>query len=79
MSIVIVDPLTSQKLVRVQCPVELCDKSGILLGHFIPSPDPRTQYQLDPQASDEELDRREREEGGSQLSEILADLQRRAK
>ena len=79
MRIVIVDSHTCEKLVSVQSPVELCDDSGILSGHFIPSPDPRTQFQLDPQISEEELDRREREGGGRGLSEILADFERRAK
>ena len=78
MTRVIVDPLTCAKLINVQNPLELCDDSGHLLGRFIPALDPSRQGVLEPGISDEELDRREREEGGRSLAEILADLERRA-
>ena len=77
MTKVIVDPSTSAKLVDLQGPLELCDESGQILEQFIPAIDPSRQGALDPGISDEELDRREREEGGRPLVAILADLERR--
>ncbi|HEY2249813.1 MAG TPA: hypothetical protein VGH74_02085 [Planctomycetaceae bacterium] len=78
MTRVTVDALTCAKLINIQNPLELCDDSGHLLGRFIPILDPSLQGMLDPGVSEEELDRREREEGGRSLAEILAELERRA-
>jgi hypothetical protein len=78
MTKVIVDPLTSAKLINVQGLLELCDESGKVLGRFIPAVDPSLYEMLDPGVSEEELDRREREGGGRSLREILADLENRA-
>lgn len=78
MTRVIVDPLTRAKLINVRNPLELCDESGHLLGRFIPAMHAAEQDLLESGISEEELDRREREEGGRSLAEILADLERRA-
>jgi len=78
MTKVVVDPATRAKLLDARNPMELCDDSGHVLGHFIPIAADSTQLSLDPQVSDEELDRREREGGGRSLREILADLEKRA-
>ena len=78
MTKLIVDSATVAKLAEARNPLELCDDSGHILGHFIPVVDGSGISPLDPQISEEELDRREREGGGRALAEILADLERRA-
>jgi hypothetical protein len=78
MTRIIVDPATRAKLADARDPLELCDDSGHLSGHFIPLPDADERSLMEPQVSDEELDRRVREEGGRSLEEILADLEKRA-
>ena len=72
---VVVNPETESKLVGVRHVTEVCDASGRVLGHFVPKVEAEV---LDPGVSDEELDRREREESGRPLADILADLRKRA-
>ncbi|HEY3967922.1 MAG TPA: hypothetical protein VGM05_25390 [Planctomycetaceae bacterium] len=78
MTKVIVDPTTGAKLALARDPLELCDDSGHVFGHFIPLPEGNGQSLMEPQVSDEELDRRAREGGGRTLDEILADLGKKA-
>ena len=78
MTKLIVDSATGAKLAGARKPLELCDDSGHVLGHFIPAADESRFSPLDPQISEEELDRREREGGGRALADILADLEKRA-
>jgi hypothetical protein len=53
-----------------QC-IELCDEAGQTIGFFTPATDPAL---LDPQISEEELDRREREDRTYSSSEVRARL-----
>ncbi len=76
MTRVIVDPATRAKLADAHDPLEICDDSGKVSGHFIPLPDASRGESAGPQVAEEELDRRERAGGGRGLAEILADLAR---
>jgi hypothetical protein len=62
---VVVDAVLRKKLLTITEPVELCDESGKVLGHFLPTIDlsvdeiDLSEFALDrPLASDEELERR---------------------
>ena len=50
------------------------DEAGRLLGYFVPTEDKGTYAEVDSQVSDAELDRREAEEVGRPLADILRDL-----
>lgn len=77
MNRLVVDPATLAGLRDVRQTLELCDDSGRVVGHFIPTVD-RSQYsELEPQISEDELDRRERIRGGRSLAEILTALEKR--
>lgn len=73
----VVDASFQAKLQNLKEQVELCDEQGRVLGRFLPFADLASYTDLEPQVSEEELDRREREEGGRSLAEILADLEKR--
>jgi hypothetical protein len=77
MTVVIVDAGLRQKLPDLSQPLELRDEAGRLLGRYTPvgglEPSKR-----EPQISEEEIQRRERREGGRPLGAILADLERRS-
>jgi hypothetical protein len=53
---------------------ELCDPSGNVLGHFLPSPDQALYQSVKVPFTDAELDSFEREPGGRALGDILKDL-----
>jgi len=74
MTHVILDPTMVQQLRQAQAALKLVDADGNVIGHFIPEDSPPTE----PYISEEELDRRELEEGGKRLADILADLEKRA-
>ena len=74
MTRIVVDPATQSQLANARKTLEICDNRGHVLGHFIPILDSR----MEPQVSEEELDRRERAGGGRPLADILADLEKRA-
>lgn len=57
----IVDANLPGKLINLIQPVELCDPDGGVLGKFFPSLDP-SEYNLEPQITREELQRRKRED-----------------
>ena len=57
--------------------VDLCDEHGNVVGQFTPQLDPEEWESLEPQLSEEEIQRRLQEGGGRTLSEILADLEKR--
>jgi hypothetical protein len=62
------------KLRGSESPLELCDETGRVVGHFIPVQD-RTIYRgVESPASDDELDRRSRDESGRPLADLLRDL-----
>lgn len=74
MTKLIVDDAMSAKLNTVQDQVEICDRKGRTLGHFLPEVLYR-QMRADIEISDEELDRRRREPARP-LAEIWKSLGR---
>lgn len=78
MNRVVVDPATLAKLRDVWETLDLCDDNGQVVGRFIPMVDRTKCADLEPQISEEELDRRERVGGGRPLVDILKDLERRS-
>jgi hypothetical protein len=76
MNRVVVDPATLAKLRGARQTLDLCDDRGQVVGRFIPAVDPFEGADLQPQVSEEELDRRERVGGGRPLADILADLEK---
>ena len=77
MTKVIVDQAVCALLAPLKESVDLCDARGQVLGQFTPAASRLVADPMQPQVSEEELDRREREAGGRPLSEILADLEKR--
>ena len=74
---VTVDQAFCAKLGGLDLPVELCDEQGRVVGHFIPEQNRSAYEGTEPPISDEELERRFREESGRPLSDILHDLEGR--
>jgi hypothetical protein len=58
MTRIVVDEALLSRLHNLAEPLELCDASGRVLGRFVPEFDPAEYEGLEPQISDEELDRR---------------------
>lgn len=75
---IIVDSEMLSRLGHLHTPAELHDESGRLLAYLTPVVDASVYATADPGISEEELDRRETEEGDRSLSEIWADLEKRA-
>ena len=73
-----VDNETLSRLGDLNQPAELHDESGRLLAYLTPVVDRSVYATADPGISEEELDRREAEEGGRPLKEIWADLEKQA-
>jgi hypothetical protein len=78
MNRVVVDPVTLAKLRDAWETLDLCDTDGQIVGRFIPIVDRSHGADLEPQISEEELDRRQREGGGRPLADILKDLEKRS-
>jgi hypothetical protein len=78
MTRVIVGPDVWASLAALKGPTQLCDEAGRVVGYFTPAADKSLYEKVQPQISDEELQRRRQEKGGRTLSEILADLEKRA-
>ena len=78
MTKLMVDETLPAQLTGREFPAELCDASGRVIGAFIPVALRCVYEDLEPQVSEEELERRSREEGGRSLAEILADLEKNA-
>jgi hypothetical protein len=72
---IVVDNEMSEKLRTTAETVLVCDETGRILGQLVR--DSSVPEDLDPDISEEELDRRERAGGGRPLSEILRDLESR--
>ena len=75
----VVDATLHEKLQQAADALELVSPDGRTLGYFMPAE--LSAEWLQPTISEEELDRREkevREKGGRTLSEIMADLEKRA-
>jgi hypothetical protein len=78
MSSIVVDPATVTRLSDVYHTVALTDSNGRVLGQFIPAIDPAKRQAMEPDISEEELERRFRQGGGRPLKDILSDLEKRA-
>ena len=78
MTRVTVGPDVWATLAGIKVPTQLCDEAGRVLGYFTPAADKSLYEKVQPQISDEELQRRRQEKGGRTLSEILSDLEKRA-
>ena len=75
MTRVTLDNETVARLHNLQENLEVCDQTGRLLGYFVPTGDKAMYAQVDGQVSEAELDRREADEGGRPLADILRDLE----
>ena len=73
---VIVDNSLRTQLDAYDAPVQLCDESGRLIGHFVPVQVPSKQEPAVDQCpyTKEELSRMQQETGGRALSEIWNSL-----
>lgn len=77
MTRVIVDEMLRNKLLNFSHPLELCDETGRVLGRVIPTVDLSQYEPLEPQVSEEELDRREQaNEKRYTTAEVLAYLEK---
>jgi hypothetical protein len=77
MTQVIVDEALRAKLLDLTRPLELCDSSGRVLGRFLPVLDPALYEGLEPQISEEEIQRRKQNKGKtSSTAEVLARLEK---
>jgi hypothetical protein len=77
MSSIVVDSATREKLSNVFNTVELRDESGTILGYFSPKIDPTQWEPLEPQISEEELERRRNsKEKRYTTAEVLAHLEK---
>jgi hypothetical protein len=74
---VTIDETFLSKLGGLDSPLELCDKTGRVVGHFIPQQDRSLYEGVECPVSDEELERRFREDSGRPLEDILHDLEGR--
>lgn len=77
MSRLMLDQFAASLANQARARMEVCDPTGRVLGHFIPLVTAEDYASIDIQISEEELDRRERIEGGRSLKDILADLEKR--
>jgi hypothetical protein len=78
MTKVVVDASFGAKVAGLAGAVELCDESGRTIGYFrraTSGTQPSRQRVKSP-FSEEEIERRRKEEGGRPLKDILADLNR---
>jgi hypothetical protein len=74
---IFLDANLSTKLHQLGQPAELCDPSGKVLGKFVPLIDLSEWEPVTPEASEEELDRRERAgEKRYSTQEVLDHLER---
>ncbi len=77
MTQIILDAGLASKLSEAMQPVELCDPSGRVLGRFVPLIDLSLWEPVSPEASEEELDRREKSnEKRYTTAEVLAYLEK---
>jgi hypothetical protein len=73
---IVLDKPTMDRLGGLQNPLVICDETGLVRGHFIPSVDPELYRTVQVPFTEEELDSAEKEEGGRPLADILKDLGR---
>jgi hypothetical protein len=73
MSTIVVDTGLRNKLLAAGATAEIRDESGGLIGRFVA--DPRALYEIEgPEVSDEELDRRERDDREYTPDEVMQRL-----
>jgi hypothetical protein len=75
MTKVVLDQGTRARFNGLKEPLQFVDESGHLLGLFTPNIDPT---RLQPQISDDEIQRRLAQGGGRPLADILDDLETRS-
>jgi hypothetical protein len=75
MTKVMIDATTRSKLLDLTQPMEFCDESGRLLGRFTPFNESSSEKGIEPQLTEEELQRREQEPDYS-TAEMLAYLEK---
>jgi hypothetical protein len=74
---IIVDPNLSNQLLALSQPAELCDRSGQVLGRFVPLINLSEWEPLSPDISEEEVDRRAKSnEKRYTTAEVLAHLEK---
>ncbi len=78
MNKIIVDEELRKKLHNLTESLELCDEQGRVLGYVTPAVDYSLYEDAIPHISEEELQRRESEEGGRPLADILRNLEAQA-
>ena len=74
--VIIADEHMQTKLGGAGEPAMICTADGRVLGYFTPTPPQRLK--LEPQISEEEIERRIKAGGGRKLADILRDLENRA-
>ncbi len=71
------DAELQSKLLNLTLPLELCDESGRVLARVLPVMDPSLYEGLEPQISEEELQRRKQSTGKTYTTaEVLAHLEK---
>jgi hypothetical protein len=75
---VIIDDSAAQPFVEAGDAVQVCTRSGLVLGYFTPAGNSDLSDELESPCSEEELQDRLREGGGRPLAEILRDLESRS-
>ena len=76
MTQIILDASAISKLTAATQPVEVCDPSGRVRGRFVPRFDPSEWEIVGPEASEEELRRREQSTEWYTTAEVIAHLER---
>ena len=76
MASVVVDAATREKLLAGGDLVEVKDEAGTVIGKFVAGPNPLIFVAEGMDISDEELDRRERDERGYSPEEVMERLRR---
>jgi len=76
MTRITLDALLSSKLHELGEAAELCDPAGNVLGRFVPALDPTQWEPVTPEATQEELARREQSADWYTTEEVLARLRR---
>jgi hypothetical protein len=75
---IVLDQASVEKLDSVQQGAQLCDPSGRVIGYYVPVAPESLYRQVKSPYTDEQLELYASEPGGRPLSEILADLEKKA-
>lgn len=71
---VTIDQGLEARLLDSPMPIELCDRGGRVVGHFIPVAKPARYQGVESPTPEHELERRSREEPGRPLADVLRDF-----